>query len=144
MNRTRLAALILTASFGLLSGCTAYYSVGMPNGGDTTCGNGGGGGGGLLGLFGHRRTTNGVGTGSYAPGCCDGFCGADGCCGGGIPDFGVAPPAAIPVPTVPAPGPTVAPPPLPMPMSPEPPIGNGMKYSPAPKALPFPYTPTGY
>jgi hypothetical protein len=146
MIRLRLAALTLIAGLGLLSGCSASYSFGRPDGG-----------GGLgLGLFGHggglfNCGRNGT-TVSALPDCCP-TVGAPDCCGiGGMPGvggpildpggvYGGVPPMAVP--TVPPSG-IPAPPAPGMPMLTEPPLGSNTKLSPVPYSVPFPYSPAKY
>jgi hypothetical protein len=137
MIRKRLAALILTAGFGFLGGCTTYASVGCPDG------NGGG-------LF--SRLCNGRNGGRFAAfptSCCPGGCELSDTGStvflqnGGIgvvavPELGGMPPAAIPG-LPPAAAPTYPPPSLN-----EPPLGTGTKFSPVPKATPVPYIPMAH
>jgi hypothetical protein len=146
MNRLRLAALILTAGLGFVSGCSACYSFGRPDYN--------GGGGGFLGLF-HRNTSGSTAL-SVAPECCQpvGVGPAFGppCCEGGFAPPGVggpflmpqegmiAPPAGVPF----VPGPNGAPTSPPPPLLTEPPLGSNTKLSPVPQSIPFPYSPVGY
>lgn len=139
MIRLRLAALILTAGLGFISGCSACYSFGRTEGGGGLFGGG---------LFGHNRNGSSV---SALPDCCPvgvgGYPGVGDCCaleGGPM----LAPPAtfgAMPGPGMPGMPPAGVPmtPPPGMPMLTEPPLGSNTKFSPVPYSMPYPYVPAG-